>query len=367
MKHRLILLLICTACLGAKAQEPAPTDTTATPPAETEERKRKNLFTAVRDAVVWYLDYYDYDTAYISPPKFYYTLMMQQSAGFEQYTIRSTGKKKQTLRFAPDHSYRLGAYFGWHGFFLGASVNTDELFSKKSGRNKNTEFLLNLYGNKVGADFFYRRTGNDFKIRHIDGFYDKQTERSFNGTDFNGLKVKAMGFNVYYVFNHNHFSYPAAYAQTTVQKISRGTLVAGFSWSRHHLDFDHTLLPDPIRTDMSDDLKFKQVKYADFNINLGYAFNWVFAKNCLLAVALTPAVAYKDSRLTMEKHIYNRRFRSINLDFITRAGLVYNNGRFFAGASAVAHVYQYYQKNFALTDNFGIVHLYAGFNFGRRK
>jgi hypothetical protein len=329
--------------------------------------KSKNLFTIVRNLVVGYLDYYDYDTTYIHPPKFYYTLMMQESANFELYTLRSLGEKRQVLRFAPDHSHRLGAYFGWHGLFLGASVNADELFSKRKPSNKKAEYFFNLYGNKVGADFFYRSTGNDFKIRHTDGFFDKYKEKDFNGTDFSGLKVRSMGFNVYYVFNHKHFSYPAAYSQTTVQKISRGTLVAGISWSRHHLDFNHQLLPDEIRLGLSDDLKFKQVKYTDFNINCGYAFNWVFADNWLLAVAFTPAVAYKASHITTERSTYNQESHNINLDFITRAGLVYNNNRFFAGASAVTHIYQYYQRNFSLTDNFGIFNFYTGFNFGKRK
>ena len=329
--------------------------------------KSKNLFTIVRNLVVGYLDYYDYDTTYIHPPKFYYTLMMQESANFELYTLRSLGEKRQVLRFAPDHSHRLGAYFGWHGLFLGASVNADELFSKRKPSNKKAEYFFNLYGNKLGADFFYRSTGNDFKIRHTDGFFDKYKEKDFNGTDFSGLKVRSMGFNVYYVFNHKHFSYPAAYSQTTVQKISRGTLVAGISWSRHHLDFNHQLLPDEIRVGLSDDLKFKQVKYTDFNINCGYAFNWVFADNWLLAVAFTPAVAYKASHITTERSTYNQESHNINLDFITRAGLVYNNNRFFAGASAVTHIYQYYQRNFSLTDNFGIFNFYTGFNFGKRK
>ena len=62
--------------------------------------KSKNLFTIVRNLVVGYLDYYDYDTTYIHPPKFYYTLMMQESANFELYTLRSLGEKRQVLRFA---------------------------------------------------------------------------------------------------------------------------------------------------------------------------------------------------------------------------------------------------------------------------
>ena len=93
----------------------------------------------------------------------------------------------------------------------------------------------------------------------------------------------------------------------------------------------------------------------------------MFVDNWLLAVALTPALAYKTSTMKAQSPDYNRDHRSINVDFITRAGIVYNNNRFFAGASAVTHIYQYYQKNFSLTDNFGMINIYVGLNFGRRE
>lgn len=346
-----------------------PDESINTLPADTTTNlRRKNIFVKAYDFLLWYLDTYSYDTAYIEPPKFYYTLMMQHSADFASYTIRNTRKENpQKLLFAPDHNYRLGAYFGWHGLFMGFSVNMSELFADRKASNKKTEYFINLYGNKVGGDLFYRRTGNDFKIRSTSGFEQNDKQYNFKGFDFEGIAVKSMGFNIYYAFNNDHFSYPAAYAQTTVQKISRGTLVTGISWSRHSLDFDHTRLPKEIQATLSDDLKFNHVKYTDFNVNFGYAFNWVFAKNWLLAVALTPAVAYKTSDIEVEKSAYNDFTDKFNLDFITRAGLVYNNNRFFAGISTVAHIYQYHQENFALTDNFGVLHVYAGFNFGRRK
>lgn len=330
-------------------------------------KKKKNLFVKARDLLVNYLDYYDFDTAYISPSKFYYTLMLQQSASFENYIIRNTGERPQMLHFAPQHSHKIGVYFGWHSFFLGLSANTDELFAKRKASNKKTEYYLNMYGYKLGADFFYRSTGNDFNIKRLDGFQLGGQDYNFKGESFAGLKVKTMGLNLYYVFNNKHFSYPAAYAQTTVQKISRGTLVGGISWLRHHVDFDYTRLPLEIKRELDDNMKFNNIKYTDININFGYAFNWVFADNWLLAVALTPALAYKVSRIDQESAAYDRKHHSLNLDFITRTSLTYNNNRFFAGANTVSHVYQYYRKDFALTDNFGRINVYVGFNFGRRK
>ena len=87
-KYRMVatLLWLFFTPLITKAQ----TDSTGV------KEKSRNVFTIVRDLVVEYLDYYDYDTAYIRPPKFYYTLMMQESANFEQYTLRSLGEKRPT-------------------------------------------------------------------------------------------------------------------------------------------------------------------------------------------------------------------------------------------------------------------------------
>ena len=63
--------------------------------------------------------------------------------------------------------------FGWRWIFLGWSVDTDGLLGKKSGKNGGTEFDLSLYSSKFGVDFFYRRTGNDYKIHQVTGFSDR--------------------------------------------------------------------------------------------------------------------------------------------------------------------------------------------------
>ena len=152
----------CPLCVYPQADNVVDDHTDAT-------KERKSIFGKARDLLIWYLDTYDYDTTYIHPKQYYYTLMMQQSANFESYTLRSI-KQAQKIRFSPDNSYKLGAYFGWHGLFLGASVNTSELFTKRNGSNKKAEYFFNLYGHKLGADVFFRRTGNDFKIRSAKGF-----------------------------------------------------------------------------------------------------------------------------------------------------------------------------------------------------
>lgn len=363
---RLIAYLLWCTLLPVWGQGEVPSDTVSPSPESKSVPKKKNIFVRGVNLLANYLDSYSYDTVYIRPSQYFYTIMVQQSASFEQYAIRCRGEHPQTLRFAPNQSYKLGAYFGWHSLFLGVSVNTDELFSSHSGASKKSEYYFNLYGHKLGCDLFYRKTGNDFKIRKSKGFFQDGQQLNLGERDFNGLKVNVMGVNVYYVFNNKHFSYPAAYSQTTVQKISRGTLVTGMSWSRHKFDFNHQSLPKELQQSMQEELKFTHIRYTDFSINFGYAFNWVFAHNWLLAVALTPAIGYKVSTIKAENEHFNDKHNKFNVDFITRSGLVYNNNRFFAGMSAVAHIYQYHQKNFSLTDNFGVFNFYVGLNFGKR-
>lgn len=54
--------------------------------------------------------------------------------------------------------------------------------------------------------------------------------------------------------------------------------MAGFSYSQHNISFDYEKLPGEVRVQLHDALLFKKVKYSDYSINVGYGYNWVFAK-----------------------------------------------------------------------------------------
>lgn len=106
-------------------------------------------------------------------------------------------------------------------------------------------------------DIFYKRTGNSYKIHKITGFSDRiPTDYS---EDFNGLKVKMKGLNLYYIFNNRRFSYPAAFSQSTNQRRSAGSFITGFSVSAHNLDFDYTQLPPIIQETMNPGMKVNHI------------------------------------------------------------------------------------------------------------
>ena len=321
---------------------------------------------AFMKAIKKFLNFNDFDTTYISPNRYNYALMLDHFTNYEYYSVGTAAPEPQRLRFTPNPRNKIGAYFGWRWIFLGWSVDTDGLLGKKSGKNRGTEFDLSLYSSKLGVDIFYRSTGNDYKIHKVSGFSDEIP--SNYSEDFNGLKVKMKGLNLYYIFNNRRFSYPAAFSQSTNQRRNAGSFIAGFSVSTHNLDFDYTKLPQIIQENMNPGMKVKHIKYTNISLNVGYAYNWVFARNCLACLSFNPAVAYKTSRIEKtEEREADDWYKNFNIDFILRAGVVYNNSKYFVGTSFLGRTYDYYRDNFSLNNGFGTLQIYAGFNFYLKK
>lgn len=312
-----------------------------------------------------FLNFNDFDTVYISPNRYNYALMLDHFTNYEYYSVGTGAPEPQRLRFTPNPHNKIGAYFGWRWIFLGWSVDTEGLIGKKSGKKRGTEFDLSLYSSKLGVDIFYRRTGNDYKIHKVSGFSDRVP--SDFSQDFDGLKVDMKGLNLYYIFNNRRFSYPAAFSQSTNQRRNAGSMIAGLSISTHNLDFDYNKLPLIIQETMSPGMKVNHIKYTNISLNFGYAYNWVFARNCLACLSLSPAIAYKTSRIENASEKTNDWYKNFNIDFILRAGVVYNNSKYFVGTSFLGRTYDYYRDNFSLNNGFGTLQVYAGFNFYLKK
>jgi hypothetical protein len=143
-------------------------------------------------------------------------------------------------------------------------------------------------------------------------------------------------------------------------------MMAGFSYSQHTVLFDPNRLPAVVNKQLDNSLCFNKVHYSDYGLSVGYGYNWVFAHNWLANLSLLPTLAYKKSRIDEVKSA-DHWTRDLNIDFISRIGVVYNNAKYFAGASLLTHTYDYRKQNFALSNSFSTLRVYAGFNFWKKK
>lgn len=356
MKRSLIILLFLSLLPSATLMAQEQADSTAHP------RKLSLLRRIIRG-------FDRLDTAYIEPQHYIFTVMMQATHTYDIYTLSSSGDNRQTVTFAPDMTLKVGPYVGWKWFFAGYTFELDNISFNKLKQ----EFDLSIYSSQIGVDLFYRRTGSNYKLRNAD-FGEDIDERPLNNVAFDGLKAGITGFNLYYIFNHGRFSYPAAFAQSTIQKVSCGSWMGGIGFTKNSIELDYDKLQRLVgerlgrAVALDSGLLFRKVSYNDLNFSVGYAYNWVFAPRWLFASSVQGALAYKRSTGDVEDNvIQDFSFENVNIDGIGRFGLVYNNMRWYAGASVILHTYNYRKSRFSTNNTFGSLNIYAGYNFGLKR
>ena len=303
----------------------------------------------------------DVDTNYVYLNRYNLAFMLEHSTWYEHYRLGSKEEgRSQSLSFSPDPRKKLGIYFGWRWIFLGYTFDIE----KDKNKADKTEMELSIYNARFGFDIYYRKTGSDFKLRSTDGF---NLSKPISDQDFDGMRSKIFGLTGYWVFNHRQFSHPAVYGHSTYQRKSAGSFMAGFSYSRHSIDFDHTRLPEEVEGDLNSNLRFNNIKYSDYSLGFGYGYNWVFKKNWIANLSLLPSVGYKKSEIEGIEYKKQNWTKDINFDLVTRAGITYNDSKYFLGASLLMHTYDYRNKILNVTNSFGTLRLYAGFKFWKRK
>lgn len=312
----------------------------------------------------------DYDENYIEPQHYLFTAMLQATYSYDYYTLRGTDNS-QSVSLAPDGVIKLGPYFGWKWLFAGYTFT----LGASSFNKTKTEFDISFYTSRFGIDLFYRRTGSDYKLRNVRLGNNVNTSLLQN-VPFDGVRAGITGLDLYYIFNYRHFSYPAAFSQSTCQKISCGSWLVGIGYTKNTLSLDYTKLQSLIderlgsqTVALDSGLKFNKASYFDISISGGYGYNKVFARNFLFCVSGQLALSYKENYgSTMgEENEYKFSFRKFSPNLIGRFAVVYNNTRWYAGFSAIVCSSNYLQSRFSTNNTFGNMNLYVGYNFALRK
>ena len=313
--------------------------------------------------------YNEIDSNYVEPPHYNFSTQLTMTYTYDIYQLKSSGGQSVTL--APKPTIKVGPYFGWRWIFLGYTFDLKHIGFNIGDLKQ--EIDLSIYSSKIGIDLYYRRTGSNYRIRNVKLWKGMTGNSPLEGMNFDGLSVGITGFNLYYIFNNKRFSYPAAFSQSTQQKISCGSWLAGIGYTRNSLDFDYQKLQRMAEqystqptAEIDDGLKFNSVKFYDYCLTGGYAYNWVFAKNFLFSASASLGLAYKHTVGDVESN-KGFRFNNFNFDGIGRFAIVFNNLRWYAGASAILHGYTYRKSRFSANNVFGSLNAYVGYNFGLRK
>lgn len=318
----------------------------------------------------FFRNFNDFDTTYITPNYYDYTVMGQSTTYFQSYKLSGTSAdgKHQSLTTRPRPSVKIGPYFGWKMLFLGYALD----LTHPRSMGKSSEFSLSLYSAMLGCDFVYVKNDGAFQLRKATGF-DGISPKSVRDTPLSGMSAHTLSFSAYYIFNHRHFSYPAAYNQSTVQRKSCGSFMLGGGYSNQRVTFDYTRLPEwligtPDNENIIDELKFTNIHYDYYYLSGGYGYNWAFAHNWLLGGSVMPSIGVRKShgeRLRGDDIFID--IAKLSFDCTSRLGIVWCNTNWFAGASFISHLYIYNKDRLSLTNSINYANLYIGFFFHRKK
>lgn len=331
-------------------------------PVAAQEKGSTGFFGSIKRATIRTVDFVDhtlngYDTLYVAGNRYNLTVMPQYLLDNEHYRFTSLTDGRQSIDIAPDGRHNLRLNLGWRWLLVGYSYNL-------KGDSPQFNFNTSLYTARLGLDLFYRKCDTGYRICGLNGFYDGNTQLKNYNKDFEGLNVSQLGIELCYAFN-KRYSYAATHGRSTIQLKSAGSLLAGAGYNRQRFIFDHEKLDPFIEGQLTNGLKFKEAAYNDISIHLGYCYNWVFAKNFLACLSLSPALGYKFVAIKSIKDIVSKA--NIGFNMTSRAALLYNNGRYYAGASFVSHTYHYNKEELSILNSFGILKVYVGYNFWRRK
>ena len=332
---------------------------------KTELKKKKTGFVGFLSSLT------EIDTTYIRPNMYNMQGMVYSDMMFNIYKISGTdenGGNNQSLYFSPYSTLHVGPYVAYSFSFLGYSFN----LGRKETSSGRSNMYLSIYSPIIGIDFYYQKGTNNYRLTRASGFSSEESKK-IHKLQFSGIDTYLQNINAYYVFRHKKFSYTAAYSQSGQQLRSAGSFMLGFSYARQKLKFDYTQLPlyliyDGANEVINNALKVNNIDYRNYSISLGYSYNWVFVRNMLFNITLTPSIGYnvnQGEQLEFNKDLF--KYTNINFDLTGRNAIVWNSGKFFAGVSTVVHTYSHRKSNFSVLNALFKINMYAGVSFWKRK
>lgn len=249
----------------------------------------------------------------------------------------------------------LGFYLTYMAVSVGYDMNVSKYFNGGEGARKrfNLQFNCSLFA----AEYYSQRNDVGTKIRRMG---PKGASRKVD-IPFKGINTSSWGVDVYYFFNHKHYSQAAALYYSKIQVRSAGSMFAGLALFSDDYHFDFSELTDEnTQLPPTWDVSNYQVKHMNYALRVGYAYNWVFHPGWVLGVWEAPAVGFCRGYIndpTDMKYTFALTNR-------LRASLVYNHKkRWFFGMVLNADTGLIYDKEHNLLVNNFSVEASAGFRF----
>ena len=168
------------------------------------------------------------------------------------------------------------------------------------------------------------------------------------------LKVKTLNLNAFYVFNSRRFSYPAAFSQSYIQRLSAGSFLLAASGMGQHatLDWDQEM----------------KLKMTNIGLGAGYGYNYVPGQGWLLHISGLPTfIVYSNTSMTFGDDRIPLRYHFPEVIITGRGAVIRQWGNKFLGISMVFNFTNIGDKeNLTVQNNKWRIRTFFGLRLGKR-
>jgi hypothetical protein len=341
MKKYLLIILFPAVTSVANAQSDAPGDTII---------PKESIWKRISDKLGARYFNSKYDPAYVIRPEVKgLTLKVRMNQTGNTFHAKGTINgiySKTDLSTSHKTTFSLAA--SYRGIGAAVAINP----AKWSGAYKDYELNLNYYGSRLSLDLSYQRSES------LSGdFYGDRGDRRLESGE---ATLKVLNLVGYYTFNHRHFSYPAAFTQSYIQRRSAGSWLLGISYQGGSIKTN-----DEVLKQRAPDAPEMTIEFGHIGLGGGYGYNLVLGRKWLLHASILPTVVvYNRNKMILNgenKEAKNIRF---NMIFNERLAVVYNfSMRYFAGATLVMNNSVFDDKYVVVNQNKWRARAFFGLRF----
>lgn len=308
----------------------------------------------------------DYDTAYVKSYRKRFVATLPVSTRFLKFSLRDP-ESGSRLVFAPNLEYNLGVSISsrWATFILNTGIKVFGGSKEKRGTTRYQDYQLNIYGRKITTDMF---------VQYYNGFYvqNSKTYDNYHSDSLFSIRPDVhalhMGVSSYYIVNSKKFSYRSSFSFVEQQKKSAGSMLAGVYYSYFDAGSDVSLVSEPFRESFDTLSLVRNGRTQNFGLNFGYIYTFVFRKKFSATASLVQGLGAEHVHYTRDdKSTYNELIWGAGKLHV-RAGLKYDNDRFFVGTMGIFDYFLLRKKSNSTFDySYGKAMVYVGYRFSTIK
>lgn len=296
-----------------------------------------------------------YDTTYVEGSGYRFNVKVKADSYIDSYDFKFVDDYMMHFHSRPATS--MGLWLTYMAVSVGYDINFSKIFKSDIGARKRFNFQFNCA--LFGAEVFTIINDSYMTINKLG--YPGETRKV--DISFKGFHSETLGLNLYYFFNHKHYSQGAAFSYSKIQAKSAGSLYAGFAYWREKYDMNFTDVfndqPEGSQLPLDWENHYR-VENTNYALKIGYAYNWVFRPGWLLGVSEAPLIGVRTGYIAVP----DKKRTSFALSNRAMLSIVYNHDkRWFFGVVGLMDSGLVYDKEHTMLANNFSIEATAGFRF----